>query len=195
MTTAIGIVTFLAGNLLALPQKNDRRLLGYSSIAQIGLVLAIVGQRDVLGDSYRFIAFGTLVSHAVAKAGLYWLSGMVAERGLTAWAALRSRPWLIFAFATFIALLTGLPPFPSFYAKWELMRVLAGDGRLALLGLILFGALVEAAYLFRWFGFAIKRDVPDEAPRFTLSKGIPVFVAVAAGWALGYRVGRLVGAG
>ncbi|WP_217424190.1 proton-conducting transporter membrane subunit [Magnetospirillum sp. UT-4] len=187
--TAIGIVTFVAGNLLALPQGNDRRLLGYSSVAQIGLVLAVAGQRDVLGEHYHFVAFGLLASHAVAKAGLFWLSGMVAERGLAAWAALRARPPLIFAFATFVAMLAGLPPFPGFYAKWELVRVLAAEGRLVLLGLILFGALLEAGYLFRWFGFALKREPSGEGLACAPSKGIPVLAAVLAAWGLAWQWG------
>ena len=193
MTTGIGVLTFLAGNILALPQHNDRRLLGYSSIAQIGLVLAIVGQRDILGSAYWFVAFGILVSHAIAKAGLYFLSGMVVERDLTAWAALRARPPLIFAFATFIALLTGLPPFPSFYAKWELAHALAANGRLALLAVILFGALVEAAYLFRWFGYAIKRAVPEQKLACAPAKGLPTLVVLIAGWALAWLWGRFSG--
>jgi len=148
MATGIGIVTFLAANLLALPQTNDRRQLGYSSIAQTGLVLVVLGQQDILGDRYLFIAGGLLFAHSIAKAGLYWLSGLIAGRELPDWAALRSRPLLIFAFVTFIAMLSGLPPFPGFYAKWELVRFLAGEGRIALLALILLGALIEAGYLF-----------------------------------------------
>ena len=86
----------------------------------------MLGQRDVLGDLTGFVALGLLLAHSVAKAGLYWLSGLVAGRGLTDWAALRGHPLMIFAFVTFICLLVGLPPFPGFYAKWELARVLAG---------------------------------------------------------------------
>ncbi len=195
VATAIGLLTFVAGNLLALPQTDDRRLLGYSSIAQTGLVLAVIGQRDVLGDDYHLIAFGILVSHAVAKAGLYWLSGLIAERGLAAWAALRRRPLMVFAFASLIAMLTGLPPFPGFYAKWMLAHELAAAGRLTVLGLILFGALIEAGYLFRWFGYAIKREARPE-----LLVGGPrghavVLAAVAAGWALGWAWGAAAGLG
>jgi formate hydrogenlyase subunit 3/multisubunit Na+/H+ antiporter MnhD subunit len=86
----------------------------------------------------------------------------VEGRGLTAWSALQGHPILIFAFATFIALLIGLPPFPGFYAKWELIHALAGDGQVWLFGLILFAALLEAGYLFRWFGYAIKREPAPE---------------------------------
>ena len=195
MASGIGILTFLAANLFALPQSNDRRLLGYSSVAQIGLILVVLGQRDLLGESTSFIAFGLLVSHAVAKAGLYWLSGLVQKRNLIDWAALRGHPFLVFAFITFVAMLTSLPPFPGFYAKWELVRMLAGGGRLALLALILVGALIEAGYLFRWFGYILKREPPTEAVSGEVHKLVPVFVAVLAGWALGYLWGDLSGTG
>lgn len=192
MASGIGVLSFVAANLLALPQDNDRRTLGYSSVAQVGLVLTVLGQRDVLGDSYLYVAGGLLLSHSVAKAGLFWLSGLVADRTLPAWSALRRRPYLVFAFVTFIAMLTGLPPFPGFYAKWELAGALADSGRLTLLGLILFGALIEAAYLLRWFGYLIKREeAAVTAPALpVLSLGM-VFLAVAAGWALGYLWGEL----
>lgn len=193
LATGIGIVTFVAANLLALPQSNDRRLLGYSSIAQTGLVLAVLGQQDILGDRYLFVAGGLLLAHSIAKAGLYWLSGLIAGRALPDWAALRSRPLLIFAFIVFIAMLSGLPPFPGFYAKWELARLLAGEGRIALLALILFGALLEAGYLFRWFGYILKREQPAQPVVCTPHKLVPVIAAVAAGWALGYLWGDLSG--
>lgn len=193
MATGIGVITFLAANIFALPQTNDRRLLGYSSIAQTGLVLVVLGQRDILGDSTSFVAMGLLLSHAVAKAGLYWLSGLVKGRALTDWTALRGRPLLIFAFVTFICMLSGLPPFPGFYAKWDLVRLLAGEGRLALLALVLLGALVEAGYLFRWFGYIIKREQAQDKAACTLNKLLPVLVAAAAAWALGFVWGELSG--
>lgn len=193
VATGIGIASFVAANLFALGQTNDRRLLGYSSVGQVGLILTVLGQRDVLGDNYLFIAGGILLSHAVAKAGLYWLSGLVTRRELTAWAALRNHPLLIFAFITFIALLTGLPPFPGFYAKWEYIHILADEGRLWLLGLILTGALIEAGYLFRWFGYAIKREQSDHGLSTAPHKLVVVFTAVVAGWVLSYLWGELSG--
>jgi len=189
--TGIGIVGFVGANLFALAQDNDRRLLGYSSVGQIGLVLVVIGQRDLLGDSYLYVGGGLLLAHAVSKAGLYWLSGLVDGRKLTAWSALQGHPLLIFAFATFIALLTGLPPFPGFYAKWELINALAGEGRILLFALILFGALLEAVYLFRWFGYAIKRERVPEPVAASLFKRAVILAAVAAGWGLAFVWGNL----
>jgi formate hydrogenlyase subunit 3/multisubunit Na+/H+ antiporter MnhD subunit len=191
VVSAIGIITFIASNVLALSQTDDRRLLGYSSVAQIGLILTVIGLRDLLGERYLFIAGGILVAHAVAKAGLFWLSGLVHERGLASWAVLRRKPILIFAFATFLAMLVGLPPFPGFYAKWELAHALAAEGRLGLLALILLGALIEAGYMFRWFGYAIKRPLPAEEYAFAPRKMAVVLAAALGGWAVGYAWGAL----
>ncbi|MBL7003339.1 MAG: NADH-quinone oxidoreductase subunit F [Gammaproteobacteria bacterium] len=188
--TAIGILSFIGANLFALAQTNDRRLLGYSSVGQIGLILVIVGQRELLGDNYWFIAGGVLLAHAIAKAGLFWLSGLVKSRELSAWSSIRSRPLLLFAFISFVALLIGLPPFPGFYAKWDLIHVLAAEGKIALLGFILFGALLEAGYLFRWFGYIIKHKQTDKA-KCSLQKVSVIYFAVALGWGLAYVWGQM----
>ncbi|MCB1493188.1 MAG: hypothetical protein KDJ77_15565, partial [Rhodobiaceae bacterium] len=191
MATAVGLLTFLGANVLALRQTSDRRLLGYSSVGQIGLVLAVVGQRDILGDNYAYVAGGILIAHAVAKAGLYWMSGLVGHRPLVAWAVLRNNPVLVLAFATFITMLVGLPPFPGFYAKWTLVHALVANGRMDLVALILLGALIEAGYLFRWFGYAIKREAPEARPTFAPAKVGVVLAALAAGWGAGWLWGRL----
>ena len=189
--TGVGLLSFVVSNILALVQTNDRRLLGYSSVAQIGLILAVVGQRELLGESYLFIAGGLLVGHAIAKAGLFWLSGLVKGRMLTDWADLRRNPLLVFAFATFIAMLSGLPPFPGFYAKWELIHALMAVDKTSLVALILFGALLEAGYLFRWFGYMMKRTPGDALGTLPMRGVLVVMAAALAGWAAAYLWGEL----
>jgi len=209
LVTAIGIISFVMANILAFAQTNDRRILGYSSIGQVGLILIVVGQRQILGDNYLFIAGGILLSHGVAKAGLYWLSGLIKNRYLTDWSIIRSHPILIFAFISFIAMLSGLPPFPSFYAKWDLISVLAAHGHLWVLAFVLLGSLLEASYLFRWFGYVLKREVikrevikseainndqeEDNNPLLSLQplKWIVVLFTAIIGWALAYLWGEL----
>lgn len=191
VASAIGIISFVGANLFALVQDNDRRLLGYSSVAQIGLILTVIGQRELLGADYLFIAGGILLAHAISKAGLYWLSGLVEGRKLTDWTALKGHPFMLFAFISFIALLVGLPPFPGFYAKWELVHQLAAAGQLWLLALILIGALIEAGYLFRWFGMVISRSHTGEAVAPSWVKRLVIGAALMAGWAAGYLWGSL----
>lgn len=193
IATGLGLLTFVGANIFALAQTNDRRLLGYSSVGQIGLVLAVLGQQDILGERYLYIAGGLLLAHAVGKAGLFWLSGLLKERELTSWVALRAKPWLLVAFVTFVAMLSGLPPFPGFYAKWELVHLLAGEGRYVLIGLILFAALVEAGYLFRWFGYIICREntASEGLLPAPLRKQFVMLMALAASWVLAWVWGSL----
>ncbi len=190
VATAIGLVTFVGANLVALSQTNDRRLLGYSSVAQIGLVLTVIGLRDLLGDRYLAVAGGILVAHAIAKAGLFWLSGLVEGRDLTSWAALRRQPLLVFAFATFVAMLAGLPPFPGFYAKWELVHGLMAGGQPTIVALILIGALFEAGNLFRWFGKALKAPLPEQTNALPVERVVVVMIAALGAWVAGYAWGE-----
>ena len=57
-----------------------------------------------------------------------------------------------------ITALVGLPPFPGFWAKWQLIMLLASGEMYGWIALILIGSLLEAAYLFRWFSYARQQD-------------------------------------
>jgi formate hydrogenlyase subunit 3/multisubunit Na+/H+ antiporter MnhD subunit len=58
-------------------------------------------------------------------------------------------------FAMLIAAISGLPPFPGFWAKWQLVMTLASGERYAWIAVVLVGSLMEAAYMFRWLGLAL----------------------------------------
>jgi len=164
LVTILGIVTFAGSNLAALMQHRDRRLLGYSSVAQLGLLMAVVGLAPGLGSDFPLIAGGLLVSHALAKALLFWLSRFVKSRDLSAWGALGRRPMLLMVMGTAVLMLTGFPPFPAFFAKWQLVMRLSSQGSLFVLVLVVLGSMLEAVYLFRWLGKAAKgMDDQDNA--------------------------------
>ncbi|HAK47425.1 MAG TPA: NADH-quinone oxidoreductase subunit F, partial [Spirochaeta sp.] len=69
-STYIGAITFVGMNILALKQKSSGRLLGYSSISQIGLlVMTYALMKPAAAEKTELILFGLLVTHALAKAG------------------------------------------------------------------------------------------------------------------------------
>lgn len=154
--TVLGMLTFIGSNLVALKQQNGRRLLGYSSIAQMGLLLAAItmifqfSNLETVGNSIFVIVGGLFINHFLAKAGLFWLSGMIKGEKLEDFASLKSDPMKLIMFASFLFALIGLPPFPGFWAKWELIMQLASNNLMPWIGLILFGSLLEAIYLLRW---------------------------------------------
>jgi formate hydrogenlyase subunit 3/multisubunit Na+/H+ antiporter MnhD subunit len=194
----IGAVTFVGSNLLGLKQENTRRMLGYSSLGQIGLLMIILGFKDVLGTQTPYVVFGILISHYFAKAGLFWLSGIVKSKSLKGWAVIRKKPFFLFLMGTFVFALIGFPPFPSFFAKWTLVMELVNTGNIVWVAVILFGSILEAVYLFRWFGQAIKEENENlEDFEIKLHKIIPVWLVAIALYVVGYFTAQhtQVGAG
>jgi formate hydrogenlyase subunit 3/multisubunit Na+/H+ antiporter MnhD subunit len=179
---SIGIVTFVASNLMGLMQKNAKRLLGYSSIGQIGLIAGVFAMLAYLGyplngKTMMLIVGGLFISHFVAKAGLFWLAGMLNKENTEDWGELRKKPLFIFAFAAFILALIGLPPFPSFFAKWQMVMVLAQEGQWLFIIAVLLGTLLEAVYLLRWLGKILQADVKEKI-KIGFAQALPVLIAV-----------------
>jgi formate hydrogenlyase subunit 3/multisubunit Na+/H+ antiporter MnhD subunit len=165
---SMGMVTFLFSNLLGLKQENAKRLLGYSSIAQLGLLIAAMAYLRQTGheELVPLVVGGLFINHFLAKAGLFWLAGVLGKEGWRDWSLLSGRPWLLVLFGTLIFALVGFPPFPGFWAKWELIMQLASGGMYGWMTAILVGSLLEAVYLFRWLGAALG---PREAGDIQLS--------------------------
>jgi formate hydrogenlyase subunit 3/multisubunit Na+/H+ antiporter MnhD subunit len=182
-----GLITFLGSNLLGLNQNSSTRLLGYSSTGQIGLMVVVIGLSTMLGEDFEFIIFTILIGHFLAKAGLFWMAGMLRNRNLTSWSALRKKPLMLFLMGTFIFALIGLPPFPSFFGKWKLIMHLAGDGMMGWVACILLATLLESVYLLRWFGYAAKKEIDtEEQPGWSLHRYIPVVVVAGALYGFSY---------
>ncbi|HKK67471.1 MAG TPA: proton-conducting transporter membrane subunit, partial [Bacteroidales bacterium] len=171
----LGGISFLASNLMGLKQKHAGRMLGYSSIAQTGLVMMVIGLQPALGDKTLLIGFSILLTHFLAKAGLFWLRGMLKTDELKGWGKLRNTPILLVVFVLFIVALTGFPPFPSFFGKWEMVMQLASSGYAWWIAVILLGSLLEAVYLFRWVGYSLKIK-SEEHTEQKAHKLIPVYL-------------------
>lgn len=148
-----GGATFLFSNLAGLRQTDVQRMLGYSSIAQMGLLtLALALMRHLGADaSMPLVVGGLFVNHLLAKAGLFFLAGAVNRPQVDDWSALAGRPLIMLIFAILLVAIAGLPPFPGFWSKWELVIRVAAAGHFGWIAVILIGSLLEIAYMFRWF--------------------------------------------
>ncbi|MDT8297586.1 MAG: proton-conducting transporter membrane subunit, partial [Spirochaetaceae bacterium] len=156
--SVVGVLTFFFANLIGMKQKDDKRMLGYSSTGQVGLALFAWTMSRFAGipdSSVLLIVGGFLLTHMFAKAGLFWLTGVFADSPGT-----KNTPFGRISAGVmaglFIMALLGLPPFPSFFAKWELVKILIVGGRWWLLAAVFLGSLFEAAYLFSWLVRKIK---------------------------------------
>jgi len=121
MLAILAILSMIVGNVLALAQKDVRRMLAYSSIAQVGYILAAIAIFTPLGIAY---AIYYIIVHAFMKGGAFIAAGALLfvsngkirtyddYKGL--W---RTAPVTAFAMAAFMLSLAGIVPFGGFTAK------------------------------------------------------------------------------
>jgi formate hydrogenlyase subunit 3/multisubunit Na+/H+ antiporter MnhD subunit len=190
-----GALTFLFSNLIGLQQTRARRLLGYSSIGQMGLLTmaaALLRQLDA-DAAIPLVVGGLFVNHLFAKAGLFWLVGIVGKERLGEWSVLAGHPTMIFVFAMLLAAIAGFPPFPGFWAKWHLVMNLAAGGYYPWIAIVLLGSLLEAAYLFRWFNSVIHSSVETRDLQRAPTELLPVFAVALLLVVSGYFEAILAG--
>ena len=115
----LSAVTMTVGNLLALPQKNLKRLLAYSSIAHAGYALIGVVAFSELGATSVVFYLAAYILTNLAAFGIVmaaWRSigsdEYEAYRGLS-----RRSPWLALMMLAAFLSLAGMPPFGGFIAK------------------------------------------------------------------------------
>ena len=192
-----GGLTFLFSNLIGLSQTRIQRLLGYSSVGQMGLlVMALALLRAVGADaSIPLVVGGLFVNHLFAKAGLFWFAHIIRRDNVDALTSIAQRPLLIGMFALFLVAIAGLPPFPGFWAKWELVMQLTSAGKLYWVAVVLAGSLLEAAYMFRWFSKVLRPCDDETVPASDATALLPVICMAALLSAAGYAAARMSGAG
>jgi len=147
---AVGGATFLVSNLLAIRQDRVRRMLGYSTSAQLGLIIflmPLVRNGTVPGVAPVLL----VINHTLSKAGLLWLVGAHGGETKDDWrGAFANSPLSRLSMAVLIMAIVGLPPFPGFMGKWQALVALANGPHAWWIVPILIGSLLEFVYYFSW---------------------------------------------
>ena len=144
---ALATATMLAGNLMALPQKNAKRLLAYSGIAQIGYMLVGIAAASASGTA---MVLFYLVAYVFGNMGAFLVVEAVARsegsESTSAFRGLSQRsPLLALAMLLFLLSLGGIPFVAGFWAKLYVFWAAAERG---LYWLVLVGAILTVVALF-----------------------------------------------
>lgn len=148
------VATMFIGNLSALQQDDLKRLLAFSSIAQVGYILLGIAALTSAGFSASIFH---IWNHALLKGMLFLLAGIVTfqigTRSLTEMAGLgRKSPILAALFGLSALAMTGIPPFGLFWSEFliVLSNLAIGSTILnAAVVLMLVNLLISIAYYFR----------------------------------------------
>ena len=147
----LALVAIVVGPLMAIAQSDLRRMLAYSSVGQIGYIVAgisIGNQTGMIGGLIH------LFNHAIMKGGLFLIVGLVLYRtGITQVDQLRGmgrRMPLAMAGFTICALsMIGLPLTVGFVSKWYLALGALEAGIWPVVPVILISSLLTAVYFWR----------------------------------------------
>jgi NADH-quinone oxidoreductase subunit N len=123
-------ITILYGNLCALPQRNLKRLLGYSSIAHAGYLLLGVAALGVSGQAaLLYYLAGYLFTVVAAFLVICVVMRHLDNEDLSALAGLNQRSPLLAATMTFAMVsLAGIPPMAGFFGKFLLLKAVIQQG-------------------------------------------------------------------
>lgn len=157
----IGIVTM---SLVAIYQKNVKRLLAYSSIAQIGYMVLGISLASVLGLTAGILH---LFNHALMKGALFMSMGCVMYRvgsvRLERMSGLgRSMPWTMAAFVVGGLSLIGVPLTVGFISKWYLVQAALEQGMWPVACVVLIGSLLALMYIWKVVEVAYFRECDPE---------------------------------
>jgi NADH-quinone oxidoreductase subunit N len=177
----LATITMLAGNLMALPQQNTKRLLAYSGIAQIGYMLVGVAAGSASGTAmvlFYLVAyvFGNMGAFLVVEA----LARSEGSESTGAFRGLAQRsPLLALAMLLFLLSLGGIPFVAGFWAKLYVFWAAAERG---LYWLVLLGAILTVVALFYYLLVAKRMyiEAPERPDRVRVSPTLALSVGLCA---------------
>jgi NADH-quinone oxidoreductase subunit N len=126
----ISALTILYGNLCALPQRNLKRLLGYSSISHAGYLLLGIAAMSASGQSaVMFYLAGYLFTIVAAFTVVALVMQHLDNEDISGLAGLNQRSPLLAATMTFAMVsFAGLPPLAGFFGKFLLLKSVLAAG-------------------------------------------------------------------
>jgi multicomponent Na+:H+ antiporter subunit D len=146
-----GAGAMVAGGLLALTQRDLRRLLAYSSVGQMGIVALGAGLATSAGMTGAVLH---IANDALMKAVLFLAAGIAllrfGVRDVGDLARLRGHaPWTAAAMAVAGVSLIGIPPFAGFFGKWYVLTATLTEERWLFTAALVVSSLVTVGYVLR----------------------------------------------
>ena len=147
----MGMITLFIAEMAAIRQTRIKRMLAYSSIGQMGLVLVAFGLGTKEGV---YAALFLMFNHAIIKSLLFLSSSYLVynseKKLITEMNGIgKSLPITAFLFALGAFAIIGLPPFAGFWSKLSVLMAAAHSQMELIIALILMVSLIEVVYYLR----------------------------------------------
>jgi NADH-quinone oxidoreductase subunit N len=195
MITVLAVLSMAVGNITAIVQTNIKRMLAYSTIAQMGFMLLGMlsgvanGNVSTAANAYSSAMFYS-ITYVLTTLGTFGVIMLLSRAGFEAeniddFKGLNQRsPWFAFVMLILMFSLTGIPPTVGFYAKLAVLQAVLGTGQVWLAVVSVLLSLIGAFYYLRVVKAMYFDDPVDESQisvsndmRVTLSlNGVAILV-------------------
>ncbi len=181
----LAVIAMFAASTVAVFQDNIKRMLAYSSLAQIGYMILGISLVSVTGLTAGILH---LFNHAMIKGGMFLALGCVMYRigsvriGDMAGIA-RDMPWTMAAFVAGGLGLIGVPLTAGFVSKWYLVLAALEVDMWPLAVLVVLSSLIAVIYIWRVIEVAYFHPVPANRARVgeaPLSMLVPTWILIGA---------------
>lgn len=175
MIAVYGGFSFLICSIIAISQRNAKRVLAYSTIANLGLIISSAGMGTSIAISSAIML---IIFHSVSKALLFLCTGqiehIIGSRDIEEMAGLIDR-------APFITLLTALgmlsmiiPPFGVLITKWIAIEAAANNPIISIF--LVLGSACTTVYYVKWLGTILAHPIQEIKVKYRLrpSSYIPI---------------------
>lgn len=176
----IAAFTMTIGNVVAIAQKNIKRMLAYSSIAQAGYILIALA---VMSDYAVSAGLFHMFTHVFMKGGAFLIVGALITVGvgekISDYKGLAKRsPFLAAAMLLFLFSLAGIPPLAGFTSKFFLFNAaLEGGGQWVWLAFV---AILNSAISLYYYARVVKAMYIDKGATEEKIKIPRLFLAAIA---------------
>lgn len=163
---AVGLITALAGGVLAFAQRDFGRIMGYAVLADIGVALVAFGTQTTSGLSAAlFVVFLRTFGLGLMSMGLALARTEVPDDSFSSMTSLAwRRPWAAVGVVVGALSLAGIPPLAGFAGRWGALQQAAGSDLGASLALV-FSSIGVVAGVLRGLQYVLRPiDDPDAQP-------------------------------
>jgi NADH-quinone oxidoreductase subunit N len=188
---AIALITMVFGSLVAIAQRDVKRMLAYSSIAHAGFLLSGVVALSKSGlESSIFYLF----AYGIATVGAFGIVTLVRDSSgevtdLNRWSGLGKRsPWVATAFAGFLLAFAGIPLTSGFIGKFSIFSAAYESGSTAILITGVLSSAIAAFFYIRVIVLMFFKDPVEDGTSVVIPSiytQITITVSAVATFALG----------
>ena len=178
----IGAAAVIYGSVMALKQRDFKRMIAFSTVAHVGYILAGIGLMNRLGMTGGIFH---ILDHALVKTCFFFVAGSIIYK--TGYrnieelkGAARRMPLSCACFALASASAIGIPPSAGFISKWYLVSGSLAAGEWVVAVMILLGSALAAAYCLRIVYYMF--FLPPEAGHWEeVTTDVPLTMLVPSG--------------